>query len=69
MPEGRESPSPERQTGKQIHDPPGSGQGLNNKADEKTDKDPKSQLENLESNPKDPMEEARKIIFAKPGEK
>ncbi|KAH7157631.1 hypothetical protein B0J13DRAFT_175292 [Dactylonectria estremocensis] len=68
MPEGRESPSPERQTGRQVHDPPGSGQGYG-KTDDKQDKDPKSQLDDLESNPKDVMEDARKKIFAKPGEK
>ncbi|KAF7553981.1 hypothetical protein G7Z17_g3214 [Cylindrodendrum hubeiense] len=66
--EGRNSPPPESQTGKQLHDPPGSGQGLNNTDNKTKDKDPKAQLENLESNPKDVMEEARKRIFAKPGE-
>ncbi|KAK7418191.1 hypothetical protein QQZ08_011344 [Neonectria magnoliae] len=61
MPEGRESPSPERQSGKQLHDPPGSGQGIQ----ETDNKDPKDQLKNLESNPKDVMEDARKKMFAK----
>lgn len=27
MPEGRQSPPPERQTGRQVNDPPASGQG------------------------------------------
>lgn len=30
MPEGGESPPPERQSGKQIHEPPASGQGVQN---------------------------------------
>lgn len=37
MPEGRESPSPSRQTGAQQHDPPGSGQGIG-KMDDKKEK-------------------------------
>ncbi|KLO97733.1 hypothetical protein CEK26_009720 [Fusarium fujikuroi] len=41
MPEGRQSPAPEQQSGRQQQDPPGSGHGIN-KTD---DKDPKSQLE------------------------
>lgn len=32
MPEGRESPPPEKQSGKQQHDPPASGQGTDNTA-------------------------------------
>ncbi|EXM35420.1 hypothetical protein RAB80_010781 [Fusarium oxysporum f. sp. vasinfectum] len=48
MPEGRQSPAPEQQSGRQQQDPPASGHGIN-KSD---DKDPKSQLENLSSNPK-----------------
>ncbi|CVK99786.1 uncharacterized protein FPRN_09016 [Fusarium proliferatum] len=48
MPEGRQSPAPEQLSGRQQQDPPGSGHGIN-KTD---DKDPKSQLENLSSNPK-----------------
>ncbi|KAF6521290.1 hypothetical protein HZS61_015548 [Fusarium oxysporum f. sp. conglutinans] len=49
MPEGRQSPAPEQQSGRQQQDPPASGHGIN-KTD---DKDPKSQLENLSSNPKE----------------
>ncbi|EXL94104.1 hypothetical protein FOIG_13013 [Fusarium odoratissimum NRRL 54006] len=48
MPEGRQSPAPEQQSGRQQQDPPASGHGIN-KTD---DKDPKRQLENLSSNPK-----------------
>jgi hypothetical protein len=41
MPEGRQSPAPEDQSGRQQQDPPASGHGIN-----KTDgKDPKGQLE------------------------
>ncbi|KAF5612939.1 uncharacterized protein FSUBG_1169 [Fusarium subglutinans] len=41
MPEGRQSPAPEQQSGRQQQDPPASGHGIN-----KPDgKDPKSQLE------------------------
>ena len=32
MPEGRQSPPPERQSGKQQQAPPGSGQGTDNAA-------------------------------------
>lgn len=41
MPEGHQSPPPERQTGAQQGDVPGSGKGVN-KVDDK--KDPKDQL-------------------------
>ncbi|EXL94103.1 hypothetical protein FOIG_13013 [Fusarium odoratissimum NRRL 54006] len=41
MPEGRQSPAPEQQSGRQQQDPPASGHGIN-KTD---DKDPKRQLE------------------------
>lgn len=40
MPEGHQSPPPERQSGKQLHEPTASGHGL-----DKVDIDPKSQLE------------------------
>ena len=43
MPEGRQSPPPERQSGRQLQDPTGSGKGPNyDKAD---NKDPKAQLD------------------------
>ncbi|KAI5464809.1 hypothetical protein BGZ63DRAFT_421803 [Mariannaea sp. PMI_226] len=61
MPEGHQSPPPERQSGRQLHDPPASGHGIN-----KVDSDPKSQLEHLESNPKRHiMDDAREKMFAK----
>jgi hypothetical protein len=40
MPEGRESPPPERQSGKQLHDPPAEGFGtreVGNKGEEMKD--------------------------------
>lgn len=37
MPEGRESPDPETQTGAQLNDPPGDGHGLG-EMDEKLEK-------------------------------
>ncbi|CAM1502306.1 Fc.00g042900.m01.CDS01 [Cosmosporella sp. VM-42] len=63
MPEGRESPSPERQSGRQIHETPGSGQGTDNA--ENKEQINKDQLESLKSNPKDVMEDELKQKFAK----
>ena len=42
MPEGRQSPSPEGQSGRQLQDPTGSGKGGLGKTEQK---DPKSQLD------------------------
>ncbi|TDZ16874.1 hypothetical protein C8034_v004028 [Colletotrichum sidae] len=63
MPEGRQSPSPERQTGAQLQDPPASGKGT----DDATNKEEtnKKALENLESNPKGPLDDALKEKFSK----
>ncbi|KAK5995236.1 hypothetical protein PT974_03634 [Cladobotryum mycophilum] len=63
MPEGRESPSPERLTGAQQRDPPASGQGTD-KIENKEQK-LKDEIANLESNPKGPMEDVVKAKFAK----
>ncbi|KAM0252736.1 hypothetical protein ACHAP5_001031 [Fusarium lateritium] len=61
MPEGRQSPAPEDQSGRQQQDPPASGHGIN-----KTDgKDPKGQLDNLSSNPKSVTEDSVKEKFSK----
>ncbi|KAM0440003.1 hypothetical protein ACHAPT_001105 [Fusarium lateritium] len=65
MPEGRQSPSPENQSGRQLQDPPASGKGIN----ETDNKDPKGQLENLESNPKSITEDVLKEKFAKGSQK
>jgi hypothetical protein len=56
---GRQSPDPERQANKQIHDPPASDvnkQGQN--PGEKAADASKDQLSNLASNPKGPLEDA-----------
>ncbi|KAI2628208.1 hypothetical protein GGS21DRAFT_492856 [Xylaria nigripes] len=61
--EGRQSPSPERQTGAQLHDPPASGQGvtkIENK--EQVNED---QLKNLTSNPPGPLDAFLPEKFAK----
>ncbi|KAH6647787.1 hypothetical protein BKA67DRAFT_662547 [Truncatella angustata] len=52
MPEGRQSPPPEAQSGKQQQDAPGSGKGVQdvNSGDKKDQQ--ADQLKNLESNPK-----------------
>ncbi|KAK1975644.1 hypothetical protein LZ30DRAFT_753987 [Colletotrichum cereale] len=63
MPEGRQSPSPERQSGAQQQDPPASGTGT----DDASNKDAtnKESLQNLSSNPKGPMDDNLKEKFAK----
>jgi len=63
MPEGRESPPPERQTGAQLHNPPGSGKGT----DDVTNKREalKKELEHLESNPKGAMDDNLKAKYNK----
>jgi len=64
MPEGGESPPPERLTGAQQQTPAGSGKGTGNPANQ--DKDAlKSQLDNLESNPKGPLDDQVKEKFSK----
>ncbi|KAH0492894.1 hypothetical protein TgHK011_007823 [Trichoderma gracile] len=63
MPEGRQSPPPERQTGRQLQDPTGSGKGPD--YDKAQNKDPKSQLDNLTSNPKGPMDDVLEHKFSK----
>ncbi|KAK9440991.1 hypothetical protein VB005_05626 [Metarhizium brunneum] len=63
MPEGTQSPPPERQTGKQLHEPPAKGSGID-EVDNKGDK-MKSELENLSSNPKGPMDDHLEAKFSK----
>ncbi|KAL6865688.1 hypothetical protein ACO1O0_001783 [Amphichorda felina] len=62
MPEGRQSPPPERQTGAQQRDPPGSGQRTGNTEKGKSGK---SQLEGLTSNPKGAMDDTLDSKFEK----
>ncbi|KAI0197830.1 hypothetical protein F4808DRAFT_437768 [Astrocystis sublimbata] len=61
--EGRQSPPPEAQSGAQLHDAPGSGQGTD-KADNK-DQTNQDQLKNLTSNPAGPLDAALGDKFAK----
>ncbi|TVY28199.1 hypothetical protein LHYA1_G003356 [Lachnellula hyalina] len=53
--EGRQSPPPEEQSGKQQQDTPATGQGVNKDSNNKDDS--KSQLEGLSSNPKGPLDD------------
>ncbi|KAI0532092.1 hypothetical protein GGR58DRAFT_491558 [Xylaria digitata] len=61
--EGRQSPPPEQQSGPQLHETPGSGQGTDN-ADNKSQTN-QDQLKNLTSNPPGPMDAALADKFAK----
>lgn len=60
MPEGAESPPPERQTGRQLHDPPSDGQGVSTGSAQDKKKTLESEVENLSSNPKGPTDDAPK---------
>ncbi|KAI1766912.1 hypothetical protein GGR53DRAFT_463862 [Hypoxylon sp. FL1150] len=61
--EGRQSPPPESQSGPQLKDAPGSGQGTDDASNkEQTMKD---QLGNLSSNPKGPLEDSVQDKFTK----
>ncbi|KAK2067316.1 hypothetical protein P8C59_001067 [Phyllachora maydis] len=63
MPEGRQSPAPEDQTGAQGNDPPASGKGTDDASNK--DETNKSALENLSSNPTGPMDDAVTDKFSK----
>lgn len=63
MPEGRQSPPPETQSGRQQQDPPAQGKGTDNA--ENKGEHMKSELDNLESNPKAPMDKAAADKVAK----
>ncbi|WYZ35781.1 hypothetical protein EsH8_X_000428 [Colletotrichum jinshuiense] len=63
MPEGRQSPAPENQTGAQQRDPPASGKGTDDASNKDTAN--KSSLDKLTSNPKGPLDDALKEKFAK----
>jgi len=64
MPEERgESPPPETQTGAQLHDPPADGQGV--ESTENKEEVVKSELDNLSSNPKGPMDATLAEKFSK----
>ncbi|TVY39753.1 hypothetical protein LOCC1_G005481 [Lachnellula occidentalis] len=53
--QGRQSPEPEEQSGKQQQDTPASGQGVNKDTNNKDDS--QSQLDGLSSNPKGPLDD------------
>ncbi|KAG6128085.1 hypothetical protein E4U46_005306 [Claviceps purpurea] len=60
-----ESPPPERQSGKQLHDTPAGGDGFGtSKTGNKGEKN-ESDLKGLESNPKGPLDEESKKKVAK----
>ncbi|EQL00873.1 hypothetical protein OCS_03415 [Ophiocordyceps sinensis CO18] len=63
MPEGAESPPPERQTGAQMNDPLASGHGTDSAEgkDKKLDKE----IKGLQSNPKGPMDKSLESKFSK----
>ncbi|KAK3316449.1 hypothetical protein B0H66DRAFT_561336 [Apodospora peruviana] len=66
MPEGPErgqSPPPERQSGKQLSDTPGTGQGTDDASNKEQSN--KSALDSLTSNPKGPLDDAVTEKFAK----
>ncbi|PHH84432.1 hypothetical protein CDD83_1955 [Cordyceps sp. RAO-2017] len=63
MPEGRESPPPERQTGAQMHDPPASGHGV--ASAERKGEALRSEVEALPSNPERAGDDALKQKFSK----
>lgn len=61
--QGRQSPDPERQTGSQIHDAPGSNP--NDQGAGKGQDSAKDSLKDLESNPKHILEDAAKAKVSK----
>ncbi|GJN82215.1 hypothetical protein PLIIFM63780_005754 [Purpureocillium lilacinum] len=63
MPEGHQSPPPEQQSGRQLHDPPAHGQGTDDAKNK--DKTLKKEIENLSSNPEGPMDSSLKDKFSK----
>jgi len=63
MPEGAESPPPERQTGAQLHDPPASGHGTDSAKGK--DKIMDKERQGLQSNPKGPMDDSLESKFSK----
>ncbi|KAL2266036.1 hypothetical protein VTJ83DRAFT_5388 [Remersonia thermophila] len=60
---GGQSPKPENQTGKQLHDPPGSGRGLDDAS--QLDEINKKYIKQLESNPRGPLEDEVERKFVK----
>lgn len=67
---GRDSPDPERQTGAQQQDVPGSGKVGGEETDKAQQAGKDTSVEGLESNPKGPLEDAaqEKLSKGKRGE-
>ncbi|KAI0113133.1 hypothetical protein F4814DRAFT_420651 [Daldinia grandis] len=61
--EGRQSPPPESQTGRQLQEAPASGQGTDEAPNKKETM--QDQLSNLSSNPKGPLDDAVTEKFSK----
>jgi len=61
--QGRQSPPPEEQSGAQQQDAPSKGTGVNTETKNKDES--KSQLEELSSNPKGPLDDHLKETVAK----
>ncbi|RDW66503.1 hypothetical protein BP6252_10138 [Coleophoma cylindrospora] len=61
--EGRQSPPPETQSGKQLQDPPSDGHGVNDSTSNKETS--KAQLEALSSNPGGPLDQHVKDVTSK----
>ncbi|KAI4862752.1 hypothetical protein F4820DRAFT_400361 [Hypoxylon rubiginosum] len=61
--EGRQSPPPESQSGAQLKDTPGSGQGTDDAPNKKEKM--QDQLGGLTSNPKGPLEDSVQDKFTK----
>ncbi|KAI1651104.1 hypothetical protein F4815DRAFT_454991 [Daldinia loculata] len=61
--EGRQSPPPETQSGRQLKETPASGQGIDEAPNKKESM--QDQLSNLTSNPKGPLEDAVTEKFSK----
>ncbi|KAI9746687.1 MAG: hypothetical protein M1818_000401 [Claussenomyces sp. TS43310] len=63
---GRQSPEPERQSGKQQTDSTSAGTGVNDSSNTNSNKDTsKSELDSLSSNPKGPLDDHVKETAAK----
>ncbi|KAG6015174.1 hypothetical protein E4U54_004047 [Claviceps lovelessii] len=60
-----ESPPPERQSGKQLHETPAGNDGFGTSKTGNKDQENESNLKGLESNPKGPLDDELKNKFAK----
>lgn len=68
--EGRQSPPPEMQSGKQLHDPPSKGKAhAAPSADYSKEKSERAKESVLSSNPEGPLDRYAKLKTCKPGER